>query len=503
VVVRKIRWLATDATSQGAVERDPTTQTAPVGNVARERPRRPFLALLVASCGFVIVLDSFAANVAFPRIISAFSETPRSTLAWVTTGYSIALAALLLVAGALGDRHGRRRVFLVGMAAFAIGGLLSALAPNPAWLIAARVAQGCAGALMVSTSIALGIAEYPAERRGLAMGWMGVMGSIASLIGPVVAGNIITIGGSWRWVFVVPLPIAVVVLIAGPRLLSEGRDPGADRQPIDWLGVLLVVAASGLLTFAIQRTGQWGWLDRRTLLVVAVSLVLGALFVRRCRRTATPLLRLSLFADRRYLVASVSQLGSQFSIFAFFFWTPLFLTNVWGWRESTVGWVVALPLLVSMSSMLVGRYADRRGYRGVLVIGGLVGAAGNLWWALALGVEPRFGARLLPGLLLFGVAISLVGISSAAAALSQTQPGNLAVANSAFQTGRRLVQTLGVAVVVALLGDRSTESVERFRLVWIVAAVGFALSSVVALWFPPHRRQTEAGTWHRQTRGEQ
>lgn len=476
-----------DPDSSASAAAVPATTT--VTDVAPGRRPRPFLALLVASGGFVIVLDSFAANVAFPRLLIAFADTPRSTLAWASTGYSIALAAPLLVAGALGDRYGRRTVFLIGMAAFAVGGVMSSLAPNPAWLITARVFQGAAGALMISTSIALGIAGYPAAKRGMAMGWLGVMGSVASLLGPVLAGNIISIGGSWRLVYLAPVPIAVVVLTFGPRVLEPGRDSGAARAPIDALGVVLVVAASGLVTFAIQETGQWGWIDPRTLGTLAVSVVLAWLFVVRCRRSSSPLLQLSLFTDRSYLVASISQLGSQFAIFAFFFWTPLFLNNVWHWRSSTVGWVVAVPLLVSMSSMPVGRYADRHGYRGVLVVGGAIGAASGAWWAVAMTDRPSFARDLLPGLLLFGVAISLVGITSAAAALSQVAPGNLAIANSAFQTGRRLVQTLGVAVVVALLGDRSTDSVDRFRLVWIVAGAAFALSSVAALWFPP--RPTE------------
>ena len=454
---------------------------------AADRTRRPFLGLLVASCGFVIVLDSFAAAVVFPRLETAFPDTARSTLAWVSSGYSISLAALLLVAGALGDRYGRRRVFLIGMAAFVLGGIASAAAPNPAWLITTRVFQGCAGALMVSTSIALGLAEYPPERRGVAMGWMGVMGSIASIAGPVLAGNIIDVGGSWRWVFLVSAPIGAVVLAAGPRVLSAGRDDVALREPIDVVGVVLVVGASGLLTFAIQRTGQWGWLDQRTLGTLAVSCVFAALFVHRCRRVPFPLLRLELFAERSYLVASISQLGSQLSIFAFFFWTPLFLINVWGWTASTVGWIVTVPLLISFSSMPIGRFTDRHGHRAVLVIGGFLGAASYLWWYLAMGEQPAFGRALLPGLVIYGCAIGMVGITSAAAALSRVEATNLATANSAFQTGRRIVQTLGVAVVVAILGDRSTDSIERFRVVWLVGLTGFALSGIAALWFPRRR----------------
>ena len=159
------------------------------------RPGRPFLALLVASGGFVVVLDNFGAAVAFPRLEQSFAGTPRSTLAWVSSGYSIALAALLLVGGALGDRYGKRRIYLSGMAAFMAGAVMSAVAPHPALLIAARVFQGSAGAMMISTSIALALAEYPPERRGRAMGWMGVLGSLASMAGPILAGTIIDVGG--------------------------------------------------------------------------------------------------------------------------------------------------------------------------------------------------------------------------------------------------------------------------------------------------------------------
>ncbi|MCC6434000.1 MAG: MFS transporter [Acidimicrobiales bacterium] len=445
---------------------------------------RPFLALLVASGGFVIVLDSFAAAVAFPRLVAEFSSTPRSTLAWVSSGYSIALAALLLVAGAFADRYGGRRVYLSGMAAFMLGAACSAAAPNPGLLITARVFQGCAGAMMISTSIALALAEYPAERRGVAMGWMGVMGSIASIAGPVLAGTIIDVGGSWRWVFLVSVPVGLVVLAAGPRVLQAGPDPAASAPPIDGLGVLVVVAASGLLTFAILRTAEWGWLDGRTLATLAVAVGLGALFVWRCRRVAFPLLRLELFAEHGYRVASISQLGSQFSIFAFFFWTPLFLENVWGWRASTVGWVVAVPLVISFISMPIGRFTDRRGSRHVLVAGGLSGAAAHAWWWWAAGSEPSFWVGLLPGLLLFGAGIGMVGITAASAALARVQRSELALANSAFQTGRRLTQTLGVATVIAVLGDRSTDSVERFQVVWLVAGIGFVLSSVVAARYP-------------------
>ena len=449
---------------------------------------RPFLGLLVASGGFVIVLDSFAAAVAFPHIEDAFASTPRSTLAWLSSGYSIALAALLLVAGKLGDRYGRRRVYLIGMTGFVVGGILSAAAPNPAWLISARVLQGCAGAMMISTSIALAIQEYPPQRRGMAMGWVGVMGSLASLAGPVMAGNVLELGGSWRWVFLAPVPIGVAVLVSGPRVLREIRPEADVDAPIDLVGVVLVTASSGLLTFGIIQSGSWGWTDNRTLSTLAVAVVLGALFVQRCRTARSPLLRFELFRERPLLVANINQLGSQFSIFAFFFWLPLFLSNVWDWSPSGVGWVVAIPLVISLTSLPVGRFADKYGYRGMLVAGGLVCTASLAWFITAVGEESRFGPELVPGLALFGLGIGMIGITSASAALAGLEAEKLAAANSVFQATRRIVQTFGVAMVVAILGDRTTDSLVAFRRVWVVCAIGFALSSIAALWYPSTRR---------------
>ena len=461
--------------------------------------RRPFLALLLASCSYVIVLDTFAAAVAFPKIEEAFPDTPRTTLAWLSSGYSIALAALLLVSGKLGDRYGRRKVYLRGMAVFTLGAVLSAISPTPAFLIAARVIQGGGGAMMVSTSVALALLEYPPERRGVAMGWNGLIGSLASLLGPVLAGNVIEFGGSWRWVFLASTPLCVAVLVLGPRFLQETQAASAQSEPIDLAGVAVGVTATALLTLGVIQSGSWGWNDPRTLATLTVALALMALFVWRCRTSPAPLLRLEIFEQRRFLVATVSQLGTQLGVFAFFFTTPLFLVNVWGWSTAGVGWALAIPLVVSFVSVPTGRFADRHGFRGVLVVGGLVGAGSMVWWLMAVGEQPEFFTQLLPGLLLYGFSLGMVGITSAAAALAGLEADELAMANSAFQTTRRLAQTLGTAASVAILGNRSADSLSSFRWVWVLNGVGFLFSGVVALWYParsragPGRAPTQAG----------
>ncbi|MFN0028276.1 MAG: MFS transporter [Acidimicrobiales bacterium] len=448
--------------------------------------------MLVASCGFVIVLDNFAAAVAFPRILAAFPDTAPTTLAWASTGYAIALAALLLVAGKLSDRYGMRRVYLMGMAGFVVGALASAAAPNPGLLIAARVVQGSSGAFMVSTSIALALLGYSTERRGAAMGAIGILGSIASMSGPVLAGNIIRYGGSWRWVFLVSVPIGLVTLAVGPKLLPEGRSAAPGSQSVDLWGVVLVVVASGLLTLGLLQSRVWGWASGWTVGSVVIAVVAGGLFWRRCQRIEQPLLRFAIFSRPTFLVATLSQMGSQLAIFAFFFWVPLFLTGVWDWQASSIGWVTTVPLLLSCVSLPIGRWADRHGYRNILVVGGLLGTASMIWPLMLLDGQRRFWVAFLPCLLLFGLAIGMVGITAASAALAGLSNQDLAAANSAFQTSRRQVQTLGVAVVVGLLGPGTSPS--AYRVVWIVCAVCFAVSSVVALWYPDVRRAPAGST---------
>ena len=187
---------------------------------------------LVSASMFVIILDNNAVNVAFPFIERTFDDTPRSTLAWVSSGYAICAAALLLVAGRLADRHGRRRMFCIGMAIFVAASALTAAAPNPALLISARLVQGAGAALLYSTAVALILPEFPPSKRGLALGIWGTVGSAGAAAGPTLGALAIEAAG-WRLVFLLNLPIGVAALVLGPRVLQESRatdSSGPDRR---------------------------------------------------------------------------------------------------------------------------------------------------------------------------------------------------------------------------------------------------------------------------------
>ncbi|MDA3040916.1 MAG: DHA2 family efflux MFS transporter permease subunit [Actinomycetota bacterium] len=446
-------------------------------------PRQAWHVLtLVSAAMFTIILDNNAANVAFPFIERTFSETPRSTLAWVSTGFSIMAASLLLVSGKLADRNGRRRIFLLGMSVFVTASTLTAVAPTPALLICARLVQGAGSALLTSTAVALLLPEFPQAKRGLALGIWGTVSSAGAAAGPTLGALAIEASG-WRLVFLLNIPIAVVVLVVGRRILPDDR-PANPVGKLDVFGTITGTMGVAALTFALLQGPRWGWRSAAVLVVAGVCVLLLAVFFAWCHRAANPLLDLTLFSDRRFAVANLSQAGTQMAIFTWFFTTPLFLINVWDFSALAGGVAVAIGMVASFVSVPVGSWSDRHGYKRVLIVGGLVAVAGMAWWVSEVEVEPNYWVGYLPGLLLFGVGAGMVGIVVTNAGLAGLPEGSLASANAAFQTIRRLAGAIGVALAVAILGGRDNDSVAAFRNIWLLIGGGYLFSVIAILAYP-------------------
>src|SRR3954452_22911051 len=218
--------------------------------------RRWQVLTLVSVATFGASLDLFIVNIAFPDIREEFGEASVSTLSWVLNAYAIVFAALLVPAGRLADRSGRRRAFLGGLALFTAASALCGLAPSVEALVAARVLQATGAALIVPTSLGLLLVEFPAEKRATAVGLWSAMGAVGAAAGPPVGGLLVQ--ASWRWVFFVAVPVGVVAMIAGARVLNEIREPADDERP-DLLGALVLAVSIAALVLGIVEGPSWGW----------------------------------------------------------------------------------------------------------------------------------------------------------------------------------------------------------------------------------------------------
>ena len=288
--------------------------------------RRWQVLTLVSVATFVASLDLFIVNIAFPDIRAEFGGASVGELSWVLNAYAIVFAALLVPAGRLADRTGRRRGFLGGLALFVLGSALCGLAPSVAALVAARVVQAAGAALLVPTSLALLLPEFEPRDRPAAIGiWAGV-GAAAAAAGPPLGGLLVQV--DWRLVFLVNLPVGAWALWRGARLLTETREPEPQGRP-DWLGAALFAASIAALTLGFVQAPEWGWSDPRTLAALA-----GRSPAWRCSRRAAPPIppghRPAMLRVRSFAMANVAAILFSAAFGAMLLSNVLFQTTVWG-----------------------------------------------------------------------------------------------------------------------------------------------------------------------------
>jgi EmrB/QacA subfamily drug resistance transporter len=292
--------------------------------------------LALTSIGvFLVSLDVSVLNVAFGDMLRDFGTDRRRELTWIFSGYNIAYAAGLLTAGRLADVLGRKRIFLWGLGVFAVGSFMCGVAPNPEFLIAARVVQAIGGAMLTPASLALVLPEFPIERRSAAIGIWGAIGGIAAASGPTIGGLLVESLG-WRWIFFVNLPFSLLAIVVGVRLLHESRESTVFRRP-DLLGALLAMGGVGLLTLVIVQSDDWGWLAVRPGIVLAIGIVMLLAFVARCRVVDDPVLDLGLMKLRFVSAANISALVFSAGFFGMFFVNVQFLQQVWGYSATGSG----------------------------------------------------------------------------------------------------------------------------------------------------------------------
>jgi EmrB/QacA subfamily drug resistance transporter len=443
---------------------------------------RAWRVLAVTSLGvFIVLLDTTIINIAFPAITAAFPSTTRAALSWVLNAYAIVFAALLITAGRTADQLGRRRMFLIGLAVFAATSAACGLAPTLPALVAGRALQAVGAALLVPTSLALLLAEFPRSRRSMAVGLWGAVGAVAAASGPLLGALLVeTIG--WRWIFLANPPVCTLAIATGRRLLAESTDPRAAGLP-DLLGVALVIAATALAALGIVQGPDWGWTSSRTAGSLLAAAALGVLFVLRTRRAARPVVDLALFRVRSFGVANLATLLFSTAFFAIGLGNVLFLTGVWQWSVlHAAAAILPAPLTVALVAGPAGRLADRLGHAPIIVPGALLFAAGQLWFATRVGPTPAYVQQWLPGLLLGGLGIGLALPTLGSAAAATLPAANFALGSAVNATARQLGAVLGVSMLVAVLSTPPpSQAMAAFDRTWTaigIVAVAAAITSL-------------------------
>ena len=410
--------------------------------------------LLATVLGSAIAsIDATVVGIALPAIGRDFHAS-LGALQWVVTGYTLTLAGLLLMAGALGDKYGRKKVFVIGVSWFAIASLLCGVAPSVGFLIGARALQGVGAALLTPGSLAILEAVFRPEDRGEAIGaWSGFSG-VGTAIGPFLGGWLVA-AASWRWIFAINLPIAVVVVVVTLRHVPESRDPAA-TGPIDMAGGALVTLGLIGLTYGLIQGPGGHWTDPLVLAALLGGLALLTLFIRRERRTPSPMLPLNLFRSGQFTSANVVTFVVYGGIGGALFLLPIQLQEVSGYTalESGIALlpVTAITLALSQRS---GALADKIGPRLQMTVGPvLVGIGLGLFVLITSSGD--YLTEVLPGVVVFGFGLAVAVAPLTSTVLAAVPAEHAGMASAVNNDVARAAALIAVALLPAaggLTGD--------------------------------------------------
>ncbi|WP_319446137.1 MULTISPECIES: MFS transporter [unclassified Mycobacterium] len=449
--------------------------TTPTAGLSRKQLG---LVIAVYVMAFMALLDVFVVILALPTLRTELGAST-TQLQWVVGSYSLSLSTFALSAGALADRYGRKRVFLLGVTMFTLGSAMCAAAASPATLLAGRFVQGIGAAIAIPATLTLLALAFPEQRLRARLfgGWATVTGA-AAVIGPVLGGGLVETFG-WPSIFLINLPLGAITLLLGARCVTESADPA--HTALDLPGQLLAILGLGALTYALINVGERGWTAPSTIVALVIAVAGLTLFGIVEWRQTNPMLPLRLFSDRRFSVANLAAATLGFTAFTVQVFLPTYLQQAGQHSVAGTG-LMLLPWPASqmIASYLAGRWTARTGSRAPMTLGLLLIASAALG---VLGLQPDSPYPLLAvTLVAFGVGVGLTFTPTNAAAMASVPPersgSGAAITNAVRQTGT----SLGIAAL-GLLFYRADLTTGMHH-VALATALAAGLTAVVVLTTP-------------------
>jgi len=437
---------------------------------------------------FMVSLDNLVVTTALP-VIKAHLGASLSSLEWTVNAYTLTFAVLLLTGAALGDRFGRKRIFLAGLGLFTLGSALAALAPTVETLVAARALQGVGGGVAAPLTLTILSAAVPPARRGLALGIWGGISGLAVAIGPVVGGAVVD-GLSWQWIFWINVPIGALLVPVAWRRLTESRGP---NRSLDLPGLGLISVGLLGIVWGLVRGNEHGWTSFGVAGPIIAGVALLGAFVLWQSRAAEPMVPLRFFRNRAFSAANVTSLLMSFGMFGSVFLLAQFLQIVQGYSPLEAGlrtlpWT-AMPILIAP---IAGTLSDRIGARPLIVAGMALMATSMSWFAVITSPTVSYASEV-PALVMAGVGMSLYFAPLASLVLSTVRRKEEGKASGINNTVREVGGVFGVAVLATIFakagGYATAQSfVDGLRVALWVSAAAVAIGGVAAITIPPRQK---------------
>jgi EmrB/QacA subfamily drug resistance transporter len=452
-----------------------------------ENATKPWVLALASVASFMVALDALVVTTALSTIRLDLSASIEA-LEWTVNAYSLSFAVLLMIGAALGDRFGRRRMFVAGLVLFAAASAACALAGSVDWLIAARALQGAGAALVMPLAMALLSAAFPREERGKALGIFSGLTGLALIAGPV-AGGAVAEGIAWQWIFWINIPIGLITV---PLALSRIRESFGPGTAIDILGVVLVTGAALGVVWGFMRGNNAGWTDLEVIVALAAGFLLAIVFVAWELRAGEPMLPMRFFRARAFSSGIAVSFLLYASLYGTLFFMAQFLQTAQGHGPLGAGlrllpWTATLFVVAPIAGGLV----NRMGERPLIVVGLFLQAVGMAWIALVAAPDLAY-TNLVAPLILAGAGVSMAMPAAQNAVLSSVAATEIGKASGIFNMFRFLGGVSGIAIVVVVFaaigsfGSAQAFSAGFAPAIGVSAALSL-LGAVAGIWQPARR----------------